>query len=67
MKLTSREIDHLQVEAVVNYRVLNRMAVRGMPRSDRISKGCSAESTPVLGTHAWSLNCEARPRPDMFG
>ena len=36
IKLTSRRLDAQQVEAVVKYRVLNRMAALGMPISERI-------------------------------
>lgn len=39
VKLTARKFENQQVEAVVNCRVLNRMASLGMPRSERIQLG----------------------------
>ena len=38
-KLASRDFERQQVEALVKSQVLNRMAMLGMPRSERISVG----------------------------
>jgi hypothetical protein len=39
VKLASRELVRQQVEVLVKSQVLNRMAVRGMPRLERVLVG----------------------------